>query len=111
MTYAFTQDVPINEDLYRRIVASLGDEVPDGLVVHVAVKRPEGGLRYLDVWRSEADWDRFADLRLHPVVHPLLGAQFTEGAPPEPDRVPQSLVDVWGQIVGRNQPLETDAGR
>ena len=76
MTYAFTQDVPIDAGVYRRIADGLGAEPPEGLLVHVAIERPEGGLRYVDVWESEEDWDRFAEERLHPVVHPMLSARF-----------------------------------
>ena len=56
MSYAFTQDVPIDAAVYRRVLDGLGDEPPKGLIVHLAVERPEGGLRYFDVWESEADW-------------------------------------------------------
>ena len=53
-------------------------------------ERPEGGLRYIDVWETEADWDRFAEERLHPVVHPLLGGVFGKHLPPEPERTPMA---------------------
>ena len=56
---------------------------------------PEGGLRYIDVWESEADWDRFAEERLHPVVHPILAEVFGDDLPPEPERVEVAVVDVW----------------
>ena len=96
MPYAFTQDVPIDAGVYQRIIDGLGDEPPKGLIVHVAVERPEGGLRYIDVWESEQDWDRFAEERLHPVVHPLLASRFGGGdVPPEPERVPLPVVHVW----------------
>jgi hypothetical protein len=95
MTYAFTQDVPIDAGAYRRIIDGLGDEPPKGLLVHVAMELPEGGLRYVDVWESEEDWDRFAEERLHPVVHPMLSARFGENMPPEPERVRQSVIHVW----------------
>ena len=52
MTFAFTQDVPIDATFYGRIAEGLGDAPPEGLVVHLAVERPEGGLRYIDVWES-----------------------------------------------------------
>jgi hypothetical protein len=42
MTYAFTQDVPIDAAFYQRIVEGLGSEVPDGLVVHLVVERDDG---------------------------------------------------------------------
>src|SRR5882762_9772384 len=96
MVYAFTQDVPIDAAFYARIKQGLGEEPPKGLVSHVAVERPEGGLRYIDVWESEADWDRFAEERLHPVVHGLLGEIFGDQLPAEPERVPLSVIHVWG---------------
>lgn len=95
MTYAFVQDVPIDASFYRRIKEGLGDEVPNGMISHVAVERPEGGLRYIDVWESEEDWGRFAEERLHPVVHPLLAEIFGDQLPPEPKRVAMPVVDVW----------------
>jgi hypothetical protein len=93
--YAFTQDVPIDAALYDRIVEGLGDQPPEGMIVHIAVERPEGGLRYLDVWESEADCDRFGEQRLHPVVHRLLRERFDGALPPEPERSPLRLIDVW----------------
>ncbi len=97
MTYAFTQDAPIDATVYRRVLDGLGDEPPKGLIVHLAVERPEGGLRYFDVWESEEDWDRFAEERLHPVVHPLLTSRFGDEFPPEPERVPLPVIHVWQQ--------------
>ncbi|MGO9964376.1 MAG: hypothetical protein ACLPUG_13250 [Acidimicrobiales bacterium] len=95
MTYAFTQDVPIDAGFYKRITDGLGDEPPKGLIVHIAVERPEGGLRYIDVWESEDDWDRFAEERLHPVVHALLGEVFGDQLPPEPERAPLHVIHTW----------------
>jgi hypothetical protein len=95
MTYSFTQDVPIDATFYKRITDALGDEPPKGLVTHLAIERPEGGLRYIDVWESEADCNRFAEERLHPVVHGLLYEIFGDDLPPEPERTPISIVHVW----------------
>lgn len=95
MAYAFMQDVPIDAAFYARIKEALGDEPPKGMISHVAVEGPEGGLRYIDVWASEEDWDRFAEDRLHPVVHRLLTAIFGDQLPPEPERIEMTVVDVW----------------
>ena len=103
MTYAFTQDVPIDATLYRRIIDGLGDEPPAGLIVHLAVERPEGGLRYIDVWESKEACDRFGEEQLHPVVHPLLSQRFSDGPPPEPARNPLAVIHVWGR--GAEVPL------
>lgn len=95
MPYAFTQDVPIDAAFYKRIADGLGDDPPKGLICHIAVERPEGGLRYIDVWESEEDCDRFGEERLHPVVHPLLGEVFGDQLPPEPERTLLSVIHVW----------------
>lgn len=95
MLYAFSQDVPIDAEFYARIKQGLGSEPPMGLLSHVAVGRPEGGLRYIDVWQSRDDWDRFVETRLHPVVHPLLAELFGADVPSEPERTSLSLVDIW----------------
>ena len=96
MTYAFTQDVPIDAAFYRRIVEGLGDAPPKGLITHIALERPEGGLRYIDVWESKEDCDRFGEERLHPVVHGLLSEIFGDQLPEEPERLPLAVIHVWG---------------
>jgi hypothetical protein len=95
MTYAFMQDVPIDAEFYQRVATGLGDDPPKGLISHIAIERPEGGLRYIDVWETEQDWDRFAEERLHPVIHPLLAEIFGDDMPPEPDRVPLQVIHAW----------------
>ena len=95
MTYAFTQDVPIDAAFYQRVMKGLGDGPPKGLIAHIAVERPEGGLRYTDVWESEQDCDRFVDERLHPVIHGLLREVFGDQLPPEPERTPLSVIHAW----------------
>jgi hypothetical protein len=95
MTYAFTQDVPIDAAFYERLVQAMGDEKPHGLIVHLALEREEGGLRYVDVWESEQDWNRFVDERLHPVIHGLLHDIFGDDMPPEPEQTPLTVVHAW----------------
>jgi hypothetical protein len=94
--YAFTQDVPIDVAFYGRIVDGLGPEPPEGLIAHLAIERSEGGLRYVDIWESRAQCDRFTEERLHPVVHGLLAEVFGDQLPPEPERRPVPLVHAWG---------------
>jgi hypothetical protein len=103
MTYSFTQDVPIDASFYKRITDALGDDPPPGLILHLALERPEGGLRYLDVWESEDDCNRFAEDRLHPVVHAMLSEIFGDNLPPEPERTPISVIHRW-QPQGSSQP-------
>lgn len=100
MPYAFRQDVPIDAAFYARIKEGLRTEPPQGLICHLVVERPDGSLSYIDVWESEDDWDRFAEERLHPVVHALLTELFGDQLPPEPERVVLPLVDVWLGATG-----------
>ncbi len=97
MTYAFTQDVPADAAFYNRVLEGLGPEPPAGLLVHLAIELPEGGLRYIDVWESKEASDRFTEERLHPVVHSLLREVFGDDLPPEPENVPLSVIHIWGQ--------------
>jgi hypothetical protein len=99
MTYAFTQDVPIDAAFYQRIADGLGPDAPAGLVLHLAIELPEGGLRYTDVWESQADCDRFSEERLHPVVHSLLREVFGDQLPDEPPRTELSVLDAWGSAL------------
>ncbi len=99
MTYAFTQDVPIDAAFYGRILEQLGPETPEGLIIHLVTKAPEAGLRYVDVRESEEHYDRFVEERLHPVVHGLLREIFGDALPPEPERSDLALVHVWGRGV------------
>ncbi|WP_327092214.1 hypothetical protein OIE66_16700 [Nonomuraea sp. NBC_01738] len=93
MTYAFTYDVPIGPDIYAHIKKGLGPEPPKGLVAHLAY-RVGDGLRYVDVWESEADWQAFVEERLHPVVDSVL-AEALGFRPPEPTVERLDMVDAW----------------
>ena len=94
MAYAFTQDVPIDAEVYRQIKAELGQAVPPGLIVHV-VTRTERGLRYLDIWDSQADWERFREEQVHPALERVfarIGFQRPAGEPP---MQALDVVEVW----------------
>jgi len=94
MTHAFSYEVPANEQMYRQVKEAIGDEQPEGLVVHLVVQA-EAGLRHIEVWESKADWDRFHAERVEPAVHQVLtAAGFTE-MPPDPPVEDLALVDVW----------------
>ena len=93
MAYAFTYDVPINAEIYRRIMDGVGAERPPGLIAHIAYQAGSG-LRYLDVWQTKDDYDAFERDRLHPVIHPIL-QDMLGFVPPEPSRTTLDLVDAW----------------
>lgn len=96
MVYAFTQDVPIDSGMYARITEALGPEPMDGLLLHLAVLKPEGGLRYIDVWESEEQCARAFAQRVHPAVDAAFGGQRPPG---EPEVHRLDVVEVRGSLV------------
>jgi hypothetical protein len=94
MTYAFVQDVPANAEMYAQIRARFPADAPAGLISHVAIER-EGGLRYVDVWSTEADWHRFRDEVVEPAVSEVLASY---GLPHDHDLVTTTevtVIDTW----------------
>jgi hypothetical protein len=81
MVYAYTQDVPIGEELYRRILDELGPEPLEGSLLHLCVRTPEGGLRYIEVWESEELCAKAFDERVHPAVDRAFGGSRPPGEP------------------------------
>lgn len=81
MVYAYTQDVPIDVDVYQRITDTLGPEPIAGSLLHLCVRRADGGLRYLDVWESEEACARAFEERIHPAVDAAFGGSRPAGEP------------------------------
>jgi hypothetical protein len=97
MVYAWTQDLPIDAEFYGRITDALGAEPMDGLLMHLCVQNPAGGLRYIDVWESKEQCDRAFDERIHPAVD----AAFGGARPPvEPTLEVLQVVEVRGSATG-----------
>ena len=98
MTYAWVQDVPITSEVYDQIKAQImektGGRPPQGAITHVVQKLPNG-LRYLDVWESKEDCDRFTDEILHPIVGRALKASGIPIPQAEPPRDEIDVHDVW----------------
>jgi hypothetical protein len=99
MACAFFYDVPGDERIYAQVKAELGDELPEGLLVQVVTKRPEGGLRHFNVWESKEAFDRFQRERVGPAVAKVLrGLGITE-APAPPTVEDLELVDVISRPI------------
>lgn len=73
MVYAYVQDVPIGEDLYRRVIDALGPEPLAGQLAHLCVRQPGGTLRYIDVWESEQACALAFEGRIHAAVDMAFG--------------------------------------
>jgi hypothetical protein len=96
MSYAFTRDVPFDEHQYGEIRNGIGPDLPKGLLVHLVVRR-EQGLRYIDVWEAEADWERFRDERVMPSVRTVMAAQSI--APPT-SPFPEEILELLDLTLG-----------
>jgi hypothetical protein len=73
MVYAYIQDVPIGEELYRQIIDKIGPEPIPGSLLHLCVRQPDGQLRYIDVWESEQACTQAFEERIHPAVDAAFG--------------------------------------
>jgi hypothetical protein len=92
MAYACQYDVPADERFYRRVIAEIGTEQPVGLVAHLVVKC-DGGLRHIEVWRSQEEWERFRAERLDPALERVFAAAGVSHRPPRPHEQELDLVD------------------
>jgi hypothetical protein len=79
--YAYTQDVPIGEGQYKRIIENLGPEPLPGQLLHLCVREPDGRLRYIDVWESEQACSQAFEDRIHPAVDAAFAGQRPTGEP------------------------------
>jgi hypothetical protein len=59
---------------YDAIAAELNPaaDPPAGLILHTAGFTGTGVFRIMDVWETEADWTRFRDERLMPIVEKIV---------------------------------------
>jgi hypothetical protein len=101
MVYAFTQDVPIDADTYRKIIEMLGPEPLAGNLLHLCVRRPDGGLRYIDVWESEQACAKAFDERIHPAVDAAFGGQ-RPATEPTVQRL--DVLDARGSLLSQPTP-------
>ncbi len=100
MVYAWTQDVPIDAEFYGRVTNALGDAPMDGLLMHLCVTNPDGGLRYIDVWESREQCDRAFEERVHPAVDAAFEAAVGSPRPEvEPRRHHLDVVEVRGALA------------
>lgn len=99
MVYAFIQDVPIGEELYRKIMANLGPEPLLGQLLHLCVRQPDGRLRYIEVWESEQACARAFDERIHTAVDAAFGGSRPQG---EPEVHRLDVLDATGRLLDRS---------
>jgi hypothetical protein len=79
MAVGVIQEFPATREQYDAVNAKLDttNNPPQGLILHTAAEVADG-MRVIDFWEQEADFDRFRADRLGPAVVEVAG----EGAPP-----------------------------
>jgi hypothetical protein len=73
-----------NAEIYDAVTAKLDVEAdrPSGMVIHTAIDLGDRGIRIVDVWESQEDFERFRDERLTPAVQAVLSERGIEPAGP-----------------------------
>jgi hypothetical protein len=68
---------------YERVSRAMGvdENPPEGLILHAAGEE-DGVWRSVDIWESEAAYERFRDERLLPAVRETMGDQALAAGPP-----------------------------
>ena len=79
MAWGFISELPITAEQYDQLNAEIGAD-PPGLIVHTS-SRTDGGIRIVDIWKSEADYRRFEEQELMPAME-RLGWPAPDGPPP-----------------------------
>jgi hypothetical protein len=77
----------------------MGPEPIEGSLLHLCARRPDGGLRYLDVWTDEEACARAFDERIHPAVDRAFGGQRPAQ---EPVVHHLEVLDATGALVDRS---------
>jgi len=96
MVYAFIQDVPIGEGMYRRIMEELGPEPIAGSLLHLCVRNEDGNLRSIDVWESEEACAAAFDGRIDEAVDAAFGGRRPAG---EPEIHRLDVIDATGSLI------------
>jgi hypothetical protein len=87
MPVLMTMDLPVT----RADIEALSDQLnvredpPGGLIAHIATER-EGTVQVVDLWETQADFERFQNERLTPAMDKFMAERGVrlDGPPPEP---------------------------
>jgi hypothetical protein len=68
MAVLVIQDFEATTDEYDQVNAKLGDDTPEGGILHSAVDLGGGKMRAVDVWESAEHYQRFVQDKLIPAI-------------------------------------------
>lgn len=87
MAILMTMDIQVARDDLEAVSSEMGvvDDPPDGLIVHLLTEAA-GGVHVVDIWESQADFQKFNDERLMPAMRKVLAERGVsmDGPLPEP---------------------------
>jgi hypothetical protein len=68
---------------YERVTEAMDvdNDPPEGLIMHAAGEQ-NGRWRSVEIWESQAAFERFRDERLMPVVREVLSEEMVDAGPP-----------------------------
>ena len=98
MTILLEQHLPVPPELVQAVAVEMNvrEDPPPGLLMHVATE-VEGGVRVVDVWNSQAEWEDFQANRLGPAIGKVSAAHGVEPAGPPTI----TITEVFEVIAGR----------
>jgi heme-degrading monooxygenase HmoA len=75
MAVAVITNLQSGVEQYDQITAKINpeEEPADGMIIHTAGLRQDGGMRIFDIWESEEAYNSFREARLMPAVKEVLG--------------------------------------
>jgi hypothetical protein len=62
------QEFEATTDEYDAVNEKLGDDTPEGGIVHTAIDLGNGRMRAVDVWDSKEAWEKFVQEKLIPAI-------------------------------------------
>ena len=86
MTVLMTLDLPVSREDLEALSAAAGsvENPPEGLIVHTATETA-AGVRVVDIWESQAQFEKFRDDRLMASLQKVAAERGLEvSGPPEP---------------------------
>ena len=87
MAVLMTMDIPIARAHLEAVSAAMAvqDDPPDGIIAHVLTETSDG-VHVVDIWESQADFQKFNDERLMPAMQKVLSERGVsmDGPLPEP---------------------------
>lgn len=99
MTVLLEQHLPVPREMIEAVSAHMGvlENPPAGLICHVAVAEGDG-VRVVDIWNSQADFEAFAASRLGPAVEAVAAAS---GRPAPAEMPPVTFSEAFDLVRGR----------